>query len=124
MVGGRVPVGMVRSEEAVMADNCATAASILARGWKKTLMIPKPGREADSRCSISFTAMVMPRCERKVMTSDISSGETPLKVQMTLTTGISISGRISVGMRWMASTPRIRIRSAMITNVYGRRNAS
>ena len=43
---------------------------------------------------------------------------------MTLTTGISISGKISVGMRKMASTPRIRISSHMIRNVYGRRRAN
>src|ERR1700683_203086 len=43
---------------------------------------------------------------------------------MTLTTGISISGKISVGMWRIANTPRITISIDIITKVYGRRRAS
>ena len=68
-------------------------------------------------CSISLTETVKPRSERTVMASAISSGEMPPYCQMTLTTGISISGKISVGMRMQATTPRITIISDMMTNV-------
>src|ERR1700686_4467940 len=41
-----------------------------------------------------------------------------------LTTGMSIVGKISVGVRTIASPPMIRMRIDITTNVYGRRNAS
>jgi len=40
-----------------------------------------------------------------------------------LTTGILISGKMSVGVRRTTTGVRIRIRSAITTNVYGLRNA-
>ena len=49
--------------------------------------------------SISFTMTVNARSHRTVITSAISSGDTPLYVQMALTTGMLISGKMSVGMR-------------------------
>jgi hypothetical protein len=39
-------------------------------------------------------------------------------------TGIPIFGKISVGVRNADSVPKIRIRIAMTTNVYGRESAS
>src|SRR5919109_2892185 len=41
-----------------------------------------------------------------------------------LTTGMLIFGKISVGVRTIASTPMTRMRMASTTNVYGLRNAS
>src|ERR1700730_6011211 len=43
---------------------------------------------------------------------------------MMLTTGMSMFGKISVGVRTIASIPIIRISIAITTKVYGRRNAS
>ena len=37
--------------------------------------------------------------------------------QTTLTTGMSMSGKMSVGMRAIATTPRITMSSAITTNV-------
>src|ERR1700737_4333244 len=42
---------------------------------------------------------------------------------MTVTTGIRISGKISVGIDRMAATPRNRIRAATTSNVCGNRRA-
>src|SRR5260370_29839084 len=42
---------------------------------------------------------------------------------MMLTTGISIFGKISVGVRTIASIPIMRISMAITAKVYGRRNA-
>jgi hypothetical protein len=47
----------------------------------------------------------------------MSSGDMPLYVQMTLTTGILIAGKISVGMVAIEPTPSKAIRSAMTTNL-------
>src|ERR1700730_16283674 len=58
------------------------------------------------------------------MRSLISSGTKPLKVQIMLTTGMSMFGKIAVGVRTIASAPRIRMSIDTITNVYGRRSAS
>ena len=41
-----------------------------------------------------------------------------------LTTGMLISGKMSVGVRSTTTGVRIRIRSAITMNVYGLRNAS
>src|SRR5258707_9391191 len=43
---------------------------------------------------------------------------------MMLTTGMLMFGKISVGVRTIASIPIMRISMAITTKVYGRRNAS
>jgi hypothetical protein len=54
----------------------------------------------------------------------MSWAEKPLYVQTMLTTGMSMLGKISVGVRSIASGPTIKINTARTTNVYGRRSAS
>ncbi len=54
----------------------------------------------------------------------MSLGTRPEKFQMMLTTGMLIFGKMSVGVRKIASVPMIRMRMAITTIVYGRRNAS
>ncbi len=73
---------------------------------------------------MSLTPVVKPRSQRMVITSAISSGETPVYVQIAVTMGMSISGKTSAGMRTMEITPSNKIASAITTNVYGRRSAS
>lgn len=53
----------------------------------------------------------------------ISLGTRPLYVQMMLTTGLLMLGKMSVGVRKMATAPIARIRMDRTTNVYGRFNA-
>src|SRR2546429_5277266 len=43
---------------------------------------------------------------------------------MTLTTGMLIAGKMSIGMERIETTPRTGINSARTTKVYGRRSAS
>src|ERR1017187_2257570 len=117
MEGGVMPVGSECSTACEAAANCATAASTLALGWKNILMMDRPGSDWDSMCSMSLTEVVKERSQRMVTTSAISSGEMPPYDQMTLTTGISISGKMSVGMRKVASTPRMTIIMDMTTKV-------
>src|ERR1039458_7518682 len=117
MEGGVMPVGRECSTACEAAASCATAASTLALGWKNILMMDKPGSDCDSMCSMSLTEAVKDRSQRMVTTSAISSGEMPAEDQMTLTTGISISGKMSVGMRKVARTPRMTIIMDMTTKV-------
>src|SRR5882672_11170003 len=70
------------------------------------------------------TTVVMLRSVTEMILSAISCGGSPLKVQMMLTTGISMLGKMSVGVRTIASVPRIKIRTANTAIVYGRLSAS
>ncbi len=68
-------------------------------------------------CSISFTVVVSARSNGVMMRPFIWSGGNPVYCQMTLITGIWMSGKISVGVRSAESVPKMRISSASTTNV-------
>src|SRR6202012_495667 len=53
----------------------------------------------------------------------MSSGDRPAYDHTAATTGILMSGKISVGVRTTASPPNMTIRIARTINVYGRRSA-
>ena len=76
--GGVVPGGRIRSIVWLIAVTCATAASIFAPGWKKTLITEMPLNDCDSICSISFTVVVIARSLTVVNRFSISSGLVPL----------------------------------------------
>src|SRR5882724_11531917 len=97
---------------------------MFAVGCRKTLTTAVPFRDWDSMCSILSTVVVSARSVILTMRSLISSGTKPLKLQMTLTTGMSILGKMSVGVRTIVSAPRIKIRIANTAIVYGRLSAS
>src|SRR5687768_5778593 len=104
MNGGCIPGGMVRMTVFAVAASCDTALSIFAPGWKKTLMTVIPLTDCDSMCSMSFTDVVNARSDTVEIRRSISSGGSPLYCQITETTGMSISGKMSVGVRKMDST--------------------
>src|SRR6202030_3458736 len=54
---------------------------------------------------------------------EMSSAESPGYPYTTLSTGISIFGKISMGVVYTASVPRIRISKDITTKVYGLRRA-
>src|ERR1700722_19052500 len=54
----------------------------------------------------------------------ISSGGRPVEFQITEMTGMLIFGKISVGVPSTERTPKIAIRIAITTKVYGRASAS
>ena len=56
--GGVVPGGNCLSSVCEMAVTCATAVSIFAPGWKKTLMTAMPCSDWVSMCSMSLTVVV------------------------------------------------------------------
>src|SRR5712671_2827360 len=54
----------------------------------------------------------------------MSSAGRPVKLKTTLMMGMLMLGKMSVGVRNAEAVPKIRISTAMTTNVYGRRKAS
>ena len=70
-----------------------------------------------------LTAKLVENSLNVVMCRSISSVLSPEYVQTTLTTGMSMFGKMSVGVRRMLATPSITIRTAITMNVYGRRRA-
>ena len=58
-----------------------------------------PSYEVDSMCWILFTVVVRARSSLKTMRCSISFAERPVYPQTTLTTGILMDGKMSVGVR-------------------------
>ena len=79
--------------------------------------------DCDSMCSMSLTVVVNARSLTVTTLFSMSSGAIPVNDQMTVTTGISTLGKMSVGMRCTVTTPNTTSKSATTTNVYGRRSA-
>src|SRR5215469_4760766 len=98
MNGGVVPGGNCRSITWLIEVTWATAFATFTCGWKKTLITAMPLSEFDSMCSMSFTVVVMPRSLLETIRFDICSADSPVKFQTTVTMGISILGKISVGI--------------------------
>src|SRR5580658_9253643 len=74
-------------------------------------------------CSTSLTVVVRLRSKVVVMREESSSGESPLYVQTTAMTGMSIFGKMSTGVRNITTGPRMNSKSDKTTNVYGRLRA-
>ena len=96
--GGTAPGGSERNCTWLIAVTSATAMPMSTCGWKKILMMARPISDCDSMCSMSLTVVVMPRSLGDAMRLAICSADRPLYIQTTVTTGISIFGKISVGI--------------------------
>jgi len=66
---------------------------------------------------MSLTVVVMARSVTVTKRFSISSGATPGKLQITLTTGMSILGKMSVAMRVIVTMPMSTIRMAITVKV-------
>ena len=75
-------------------------------------------------CSILSTVVVRTRSNPVVMRPSISSGLSPVNCQATAITGILMFGKMSVGVRRMATGLMMRISRARTMNVYGRSSAT
>jgi hypothetical protein len=71
----------------------------------------------DSICSILSTVVVKTRSNWEVMCDSIPSGDIPASLQITEMTGMLIEGKISFGVRVIATSPAIRIRMANTVKV-------
>ena len=68
-------------------------------------------------CSMPLTVVVMARSAMVMMRFSMSSGEMPVYDQMTLTTGMLISGKMSVDIVEIASPPSRKMSIAITTKV-------
>ncbi len=105
------------------APICDIAASIRTWGWNEILMTLAPDTVCESIDFTSFTTAIT-NSLYVVMRFSISFAGNPEYDQMTVTTGISIFGKMSVGVVAMDVKPRTRIRIEATMNVYGRFRAS
>ena len=80
-------------------------------------MTPTPNSDWLSMCSMSLTEVVSTRSLMRMMRCSISSAGMPVYCQTTLTTGMLISGKMSVDMRLMATRLTATISSAITTKV-------
>ena len=62
-------------------------------------MTPMPFIDCDSMCSMLLTVVVIDRSVKYTMRSDMSCADRPEYCQMTLMTGMSMLGKMSVGVR-------------------------
>src|SRR3954453_3725476 len=123
MNGGLIPGGSCRSEPFAVDPIWAIAASTLTPGWKNVLTTATPRSEFDSMCSMSLTLVVIERSNGATIRAAISSADSPAYVHTAVTTGMLMSGKMSVGVRRIGSGPTNRIRIARTMNVYGRFSA-
>lgn len=77
MSGGVAPGGKLRTAVCDAAVICAVAASILAPGWKKTLITATPVRLWLSVCLMSLTVVIKKRSKLLTTRFSISSGGRP-----------------------------------------------
>src|ERR1700723_4508898 len=117
MNGGGGPGGSERNCTWLIEVTSATALPMSTCGWKKILMTAMPLSDCDSMCSMSLTVVVMPRSLLKTMRVDISWAERPVYCHTTVTTGMLILGKMSVGIDVMLNTPRIMIKNAKTAKV-------
>src|SRR4029077_12212985 len=87
-------------------------------------IVATPASVCDSMFFTLSTAEEIVYSLKVVICLAIWSGESPVYCQTTVTTGMSISGKISVGVFLIAATPSNKMSSAITTNVYGRLSAS
>src|SRR5580698_4628901 len=124
MNGAAVPGGRLWSWLCEMLVTWALALSMLAPGWRNVLMMARPLRVIDSVCSMLLTTVVMLRSTFVVIRPSISSAFMPVYCQMEARTGMSMLGKMSVGVREITKGLIRRIRSANTIKVYGRERAT
>src|SRR5579862_9799364 len=116
--GGFTPGGMRNRMEFTAAPTCDIAASMRTWGWKEILMTLAPFTVCESMALTSLTSAIT-NSLKVVTRCSISLAESPEYDQITVTTGISILGKMSVGVETMEVTPRTTIKMAATIKVYG-----
>src|ERR1700734_1016177 len=122
--GGVVPWGRKRNWVCDTAVICASAVAILTWGWKNTFTTATPSSDCDSRCSILSTVVVNVRSVWVTMRAPISTADKPWYCHTTLTTGISMLGKMLAGVLRIESGPRITGKGAKGAKLGGRRRGN
>src|SRR3954462_1179703 len=124
MNGGVVPGGIRRRIVWATPVTWAVADATSTSGWNEILITATPLSVWLSIFLMLETAKLVENSLKVVICRSISSVESPPYCQTMLTTGMSMLGKMSVGVRRMLATPSITMSSAMTMNVLGRRRAS
>src|ERR1700727_1981347 len=95
--GGLTPGGMRKRMEFTAAPTWDMAASMRTWGWKEILMTLAPVTVCESMAFTSVTK-AMTNSLKVVTRSSISFAGRREEVQMTVTTGMSMLGKMSVGV--------------------------
>ncbi len=119
MAGGR----MRRTVEDTLVI-WAIAAPMSVSGSKYTLSIPIPDRDCDSMRLIPFTVVDMARSLMMTTRRSMSSALRPGYDQTMMTTGMSITGKMSRRIFCTENAPKMMRSAAATAMVYGRRSAS
>src|SRR5580698_5935415 len=114
--GGFTPGGIRKRMEFTAASIWDMALSIRTWGWNEILITLAPLVVCESMDFTSFTT-AMTNSLKVVTRSSISFAGSPEYDQMTVTTGISMFGKMSVGVVAIDEKPRTRTRIAATMNV-------
>jgi len=118
MSGGVMPGGMTRRQ-----DRLRNRGQLGHRRLDLGTRLKKHLDDRDTLHGLRLDVLdIIDRCGKGpfltvTMRFSISSGDTPVNDQITLTTGMSMTGKISVGMRLMVTTPSSNRARAATTNV-------
>src|SRR3954466_4186854 len=96
MVGGVMPGGMMRLAVSITEAICAMAPPMSLPGSNHTLRIPIPLIDCESMREMPLTVVDITRSLMKTTRRSMSSAERPGELRATITTGMSIAGRMSV----------------------------
>src|SRR3984885_10943538 len=107
--GGLTPGGMRKRMELTAAPTWDMAASMRTCGWKEILITLAPLTVCESIAFTSFTT-AMTNSLKVVTRSSISFAGKPEYDQITVTTGMSMLGKMSVGVVAIDEKPRTTIR--------------
>src|ERR1700730_3840407 len=121
--GGFTPGGIRNRMEFTAAPTWDMAASIRTWGWNEILITLAPLTVCESIDLTSFTTAITNSLNVVTLCS-ISLAGRPEYDQITVTTGISILGKMSVGVVAIDVKPRTRIRMEATMKVYGLFSAS
>src|SRR3569833_2589511 len=124
MNGGVEPGGIWRTADCETAVIWLVAASTLAPGCKKTLMMARPPTVKDSMCSMLLTVVVRFRSKSEETRPSMLSASRPPYDQTTTITGISIFGKKTNEKQKKTNEQTNKITSASTTKVYGRVSAT
>src|SRR5271170_2332913 len=121
--GGFTPGGIRNRIELTAAPTWDMAVSMCTWGWNEILMTLAPLTVWESIAFTSFTT-AMTNSLKVVTRPSISFAGNPEYDQITVTTGMSMLGKISVGVVAIDEKPKITIRMEATMKVYGLFSAS
>ncbi len=115
--GASVPGGSECRINSEAEETCAFAVSSDAPGCRYTFTITSPRSVVDSVCWMLSTSVVSTFSYGVVSRPSSSSGASPVYCQAIEITGMSMFGKMSVGVRRITTGAAIRIRIARTMNV-------